>query len=83
MVNIGGMIATEAPADWVTVMRKELSTMVNQKVETGKREKNVILYRAVEANEEPKKKDEELVKSLLQKCEVKEGMDAVQGFKRI
>ena len=82
-VNIGGTTAPEPPADWVTVMRKELSSMVNQKVETGKREKNVILYRAVEAKEEPKKKDEELVKSLLRKCEVKEGIDAVQGFKRI
>ena len=54
MVKIGGTTAPEPPADWVTVMRKELSSMVNQKVETGKREKNVILYRAVEAKEEPK-----------------------------
>ena len=44
-VNIGGTTAPEPPADWVTVMRKELSSMVNQKVETGKSENNVILFR--------------------------------------
>lgn len=75
--------AAEAPGDWSEVVRKEIKKVVHQSVETGKRERNVILYRAVEKKEDPKKNDEELIKALLAQCKVEKGMDAVQDFRRI
>ena len=83
VTEVNAAAAVNAPEDWTVVMKRELAKVMNQKVETGKREKNVILYRAVEKKEEARKNDVELVKSLLLKCGVKEGMEAVQEFKRI
>ena len=68
VTEVNAAAAVNAPEDWTVVMKRELAKVMNQKVETGKREKNVILYRAVEKKEEARKNDVELVKKLLVFC---------------
>ena len=65
--------------------KKELVKVVHQKVETGKREKNIILFRVKEKEnkDEAKENDKEVIRKLLETCEVEDGMESVAEYKRL
>ena len=80
-------IATNS--EWTEVvkkdMRKEMAKVVHQNSETGKREKNIILYRVKEKEnkDEAKESDKEIIQKLMNKCEVEGGIKSVAEYKRI
>lgn len=77
----------QQPITWSEVVsknvRKEVSKAVEKKMETGKREKNVILYRIKEKEdkEEAKAHDQEMINKLLTVCKV--DTENVVEFKRL